>query len=50
MILDNKEQQDILLQLLNISNFRGDSIEKAYELKKAIEKAVVKEDKNNVGD
>ena len=43
MILDSQEQKDILTVLIANMGFKGNDIDKIYNLKKAVESAEVKE-------
>jgi hypothetical protein len=43
MILDNKTQQEFLLQVIKQVSFPGELLELAYEVKQAILNAEVKE-------
>ena len=51
MIIDKKEHKEILLQMINTTNFPGNTLEIALELKNAIIEADIKnngiDDKNN---
>ena len=41
MILDSKEQQDMILACLNSVQIGGSVVEKFYELKEAVKNAIV---------
>ncbi|MBT9168177.1 MAG: hypothetical protein DDT19_01522 [Syntrophomonadaceae bacterium] len=45
MILDSREQKELLLQIFNSVNIPASQIEVLYELKKALESAEISEPK-----
>jgi len=45
MIIDKEEHKVILLQIIDITNFPGKTLEAAMELKNAVKNATVEKDK-----
>jgi hypothetical protein len=43
MVIDKKEHQQLLLEMFKQTQFPGQFLELAYELKKAIEQAEIKD-------
>jgi len=42
MVLDSKEQQEIILAAINACSFRGDVIEQVMAVKNAVQEATIK--------
>jgi hypothetical protein len=45
VILDNETQKIMILEIIKQSNFSGQSLDEAYELKKSIENAKIQDEK-----
>lgn len=47
MTLDKEQQRKIILELLNVGNFSGTSLDELYEFKQSVLKAEIKEEKKD---
>lgn len=47
MVLDSEKQKDLILTMIRGGTFTGDCIDQVYDLKKAVEKAILTSDNIN---